>query len=139
MTLILVGVDGSEHADRALEFAAEEAALREARLLVVCAWELPTLVAPLIAYPPESSEAFRNDAESIARAAVAKVADLHPSVRCEGRAMQGHPAEILLAEGEGADMIVVGHRGRGGFASLVLGSVVQHVVHHARCPVVIVR
>jgi nucleotide-binding universal stress UspA family protein len=139
MKIIVVGVDGSEQGNVALGFAAEEAAMRSASLRVVCAWEVPTIVAPLIAYPPEPIEPFREDAEGIVRTALAKVAELQPSVACEGKAVLGHPAEVLLTEAESAGMIVVGHRGRGGFASLMLGSVTHHVVNHARCPVIVVR
>lgn len=140
MKTIVVGVDGSEHGEAALAFAAQEAALRGARLLVVCAWESSAVIAPIAAaYPAESFEVFRDSAESIARAAVARVAELQPSVACEGKAVEGRPAEVLPKEAEQADMIVVGNRGRGGFASLLLGSVTQHVVHHAPCPVVVVR
>lgn len=140
MKTIVVGVDGSEGGEAALAFAAQEAALRGARLLVVCAWEIPVMIAPEgAAYPAESFQAFPDNAESIVRAAVARVAELQPSVACEGKAVEGHPAEVLLKEAVQADMIVVGNRGHGGFASLLLGSVTQHVVHHAHCPVVVVR
>lgn len=139
MKTIVVGVDGSEHAEGALRFAAEEVSLRAARLLIICAWEIPTVVSPMGAYPAEFFEGFPDSAESIVRAAVARVAELQPSVACEGKAVEGHPAEVLLKEAEQADMIVVGNRGHGGFASLLLGSVTQHVVHHAHCPVVVVR
>jgi nucleotide-binding universal stress UspA family protein len=67
------------------------------------------------------------------------VAELQPVVTCEGRAIEGQPAGVLLKEAEQADMIVVGSRGHGGFANLLLGSVTQQVVHHAPCPVVVVR
>ena len=73
------------------------------------------------------------------QAAVARVAELQPSVSCEGKAVEGHPTAAILKEAEQADMIVVGSRGRGGFANLLLGSVTQQVVHHALCPVVVVR
>jgi len=139
METIVVGVDGSEQGEAALAFAAKEAALRGARLLVISVWEAPAMVAPIVGYPPDPLEAYRESAESIAQAAVARVAELQPSVACEGKAVKGHPAEVLLKEAERADMIVVGNRGRGGFASLLLGSVTQHLVHHAQCPVVVVR
>jgi len=140
MKTIVVGVDGSKHAEDALEFAAEEASLRGARLLIVCAWESSAMIAPMGAgYTAEFLEAFIDSAESIVRAAVARVAELQPSVACEGKSAQGHPAEVLLKEAEQADMIVVGNRGHGEFVGLLLGSVTQHVVHHAHCPVVVVR
>ncbi len=140
MQTIVVGVDGSTHGEAALGFAAEEAALREARLLIVSAWEeIPMMIESAGVYSLESVEKVRNDAENIVQAAVERVAELRPRVTCEGKAIQGEPAVVLLKEAEDADLIVVGNRGRGGFASLLLGSVSQQVVHHARCPVVVVR
>ncbi len=139
MTMIVVGVDGSEHADRALEFAVGEAALRQAHLVIVCAWELPTIISPPGVPPLGYFEDLRREAEMIVQAAVARAAALQPQVAGEGKALEGHPVTVLLKEAEDADMIVVGTHGRGGFASLLLGSVSQQVVHHATCPVVIVR
>jgi|SRR5665811_1460617 len=139
MNKIVVGADGSEHAEAALRFAAQEAALRGADLVVVCAWEVPMMIEPVGIYPPESFDRFRDDAASIVQAAVARVAELQPLVTCEGKAVEGPPATMLLKEAQDADMIVVGSRGRGGVASLLLGSVSQQVVHDAPCPVVVVR
>jgi nucleotide-binding universal stress UspA family protein len=136
---IVVGVDGSKHAEAALEFAAEEASLREARLLVVYAWEIPMAFGPNAVYPAELLQGLPDEAESIVQGAVARVRDLQAQVACEGRAIEGHPAAVLLEEAEHADMLVVGSRGRGGFTSLLLGSVTQQVIHHALCPVVVVR
>jgi nucleotide-binding universal stress UspA family protein len=140
MKAIVVGVDGSHHAESALAFAAEEAALRKARLIVVCAWDMPmSLVQPMGSYAPEVFEGLAESSAEIVKAAVAQVAVLQPLVACEGKTVEGHPAEVLVQEAERADMIVVGSRGRGGFANLLLGSVTQQVVHHASCPVVVVR
>jgi len=136
---IVVGIDGSEHGEAALAFAAEEAALRGAHLVIVCAWEIPMIMAPIGAYPAEFFEGLAENARSIMEAAVARAAELQPLGTCEGKAVEGQPAAVLLKEAEQADMIVVGSRGRGGFANLLLGSVTQQVVHHAPCPVVVVR
>lgn len=57
----------------------------------------------------------------------------------EHHVVEGYPAEVLLAQSGQAQLLVIGNRGRGGFAGALLGSVSQHCVHHARCPVVIVR
>lgn len=139
MQTIVVGVDGSTHGEAALEFAAEEAALRGARLRVVCAWEFPMVVAPMGVYPAESFEGLRDDVEAVMRASVARVAEIQPLVECDGVTIEGQPAALLLREAQDADMIVVGSRGRGSVASLLLGSVSQEVVRHASCPVVVVR
>jgi nucleotide-binding universal stress UspA family protein len=139
MKTIVVGVDGSQQGEAALGFAAEEAGLRGGRLVVVCAWEIPMMIEPVGAYPGDQFKSMSDEAESVVQAAVARVAELEPSVVCEGKAIEGRAASVLLRESEHADMVVVGSRGRGGFASLLLGSVSQQVVHHASCPVVVVR
>jgi nucleotide-binding universal stress UspA family protein len=142
METIVVGVDGSECARAALEFAAREAKLREARLRIVCAWEIPPAVyaggfAP--ALDQATLDAFREGAETVVHEAVAAAKALQPEIECEGQAVQGQPAEVLLEKARDADLIVVGNRGQGGFVSLLLGSVSHQVVHHARCPVTVVR
>lgn len=142
METILVGVDGSECARDALIRAANEAALRGARLRVVCAWDVPPAVyaggfAP--SFDQSTLDGFRENAEAVVREAVAEVERLHPSLACEGEALEGQPAEVLLDQARNASLVVVGNRGRGGFASLLLGSVSQQVVHHAPCPVLVVR
>lgn len=138
----IVGVDGSAGARAALEFAAREAALREARLRIVCAWEIPPAVyaggfAPTLDQP--TLDGFRDGAETIVNEAVAAAKELQPRIECEGKAVQGQPAEVLLEEARDADLIVVSNRGHGGFASLLLGSVSHQVVQHAPCPVTVVR
>jgi nucleotide-binding universal stress UspA family protein len=142
METIVVGVDGSACAGEALEFAAREAALRQARLRIVCAWEIPPAVyaggfAPALDQP--TLDGFREGAETVVQEAVAEAKELQSTIDCEGKAMQGQPAEVLLQEARNADLIVVGNRGHGGFASLLLGSVSHQVVQHAPCPVTVVR
>jgi nucleotide-binding universal stress UspA family protein len=139
MKTILVGVDGSKHAEAALDFAAKEASAHGADLLVVCAWEIPMLIDPMAAFPGEWFERLKEDAESLVQAAVARVKESYPRVPCSGKAVEGHPAAVLLAEAKAADLIVLGSHGRGEFASLLLGSVAQQVIHNAPCPVVVVR
>jgi nucleotide-binding universal stress UspA family protein len=142
MDTIVVGVDGSACARAALEFAAHEAALRKGRLRVVSAWDIAPAVysggfAPGL--DQETIDAFRESAETVVRDALTDVKRLEPALESEGQTREGQAAEVLLDEARGAALIVVGNRGRGGFASLLLGSVSQHVVHHAPCPVLVVR
>jgi nucleotide-binding universal stress UspA family protein len=140
METVLVGVDGSECAKAALAFACREAALRRASLRIVCAWETPTWVNVGVLPPgPYAFEGYREHAEAVVRQAVARAAEVAPSVPCEGKVLEGQAASILLKESTNAALIVVGCRGRGGFASLLLGSVSQQVVQHAPCPVTVVR
>ena len=142
METIVVGVDGSDGGAAALEFAAGEAGFREARLRIVSAWDVPvTAYGSEFALPldPATFDAFRIRAEEVADEALASVKKLHPSLEGEALATQGQPADVLLAQGADAALIVVGRRGLGGFRSLLLGSVSPQVVQHATCPVVVVN
>jgi nucleotide-binding universal stress UspA family protein len=139
---IVVGADGSPGARAALEFASREAASHQARLRIVCAWQIPpTVYSPGFApgVDQETLDGYRVGAETVVNEAVAAAKELQSAVECEGAAVQGQPADVLLREAEGADLIVVGNRGHGGFASLLLGSVSHQVVQHASCPVTVVR
>jgi nucleotide-binding universal stress UspA family protein len=137
---IVVGVDGSECGSKALEFAAAEAALRGARLRVVSAWRIPAEVfaGGFVTVPGDTFDIYRVGAEEIVGQAVATVQRLQPGVECEGAALEGQPADVLIQQAAGAGLLVLGNRGLGGFSSLLLGSVSQQVVHHAPCPVVVV-
>lgn len=142
MEMIVVGIDGSEGGAAALEFAAQEAALRKARLRIVVAWELPVATdrsgfAPPL--DPTVVDAVRVRAEQVADDAAAAAKRLQASLEVEAAAGAGQPADVLLAQGADAELIVVGRRGLGGFRSLLLGSVSQQVVHYATCPVVVVN
>lgn len=139
MGSVLVGVDGSTHGDAALDFALEEAALRRLPLRVVCAWDITPLEVAGGVMPPRAFESSLEQAQLIVNEALRRASLLHPAVACEGRAPKGRPAGVLLEEAHDAVMIVVGSRGRGGFASLLLGSVSQEVVRQASCPVCVVR
>src|SRR5262245_31681801 len=145
--MIVVGVDGSEGGAAALEFAAEESALRKARLRIVSAWDVPmgipgdSALGGGFAPPLDGAtwDALRNRAQQVADDAVATVKRLQPSLEMEALAVAGQPADVLLAQGADAELIVIGRRGLGGFKSLLLGSISQQVVHHASCPVVVVN
>jgi nucleotide-binding universal stress UspA family protein len=143
MSFVVVGVDGSKHAEAALRFAAEEAALRRAPLRIVHAWqfppfEFPTDVRDSADALPGLMRAMSDDAEAVVQAAVALVKEYQPSVPCEPRVVEGHAGSALLEAAEGAALIVVGSRGRSDFAGMLLGSVSHQVLHHASCPVTVV-
>ena len=139
---IVVGVDGSEGGAAALEFAAGEAALRNAQLRIVAAWKVPVpgygadFVLPVDA---KTLDALRAGARQVADDASAAAEKLQPSLEVEALVAEGQPADVLLAQGADAELIVVGRRGLGGFRSLLLGSTSQQVVHYATCPVVVVN
>jgi nucleotide-binding universal stress UspA family protein len=143
MGVIVVGVDNSDGAKAALRFALEEARLRQATLRVVHAWQYGYIGAPgLEGRLPAAGgtlEDFRQGAAAALEEALREVgADTH-GVPIERRVEQGTAAAVLVEESRGADLLVVGSRGHGGFAQLVLGSVSQQCAQHAFCPVVIVR
>ena len=140
MEKIVVGIDGSPAATAALEWAIAEARLRDARLLVVHAWDVPVL-----AYAsPYGAGATVELVEAERKAAADALDTALENADWEGVDLQrvvieGAPAQSLLEAAENADLLVVGSRGHGGFAGLLLGSVSQQCAHHAPCPVVIVR
>jgi nucleotide-binding universal stress UspA family protein len=138
--LIVAGVDGSGHSQRALRLAAFEAALRNGVLRVVSAWEVPAAVySGVWASGVDLSAMFREAAQDIAASAASEVERLQPGLVLETRVRDGQPAAVLVEEAADAAMLVVGSRGLGGFRSLLLGSVSEQVAHHATCPVLIVR
>ena len=137
---IIVGVDGSGHSRRALEWAVSEAATRHAPLTVLI---VHRAVAGYLGEPvqyvgdPELTEQAHKEAQKETDDVLDKFAGpAKPSVTV--RSVTGLPADELLAAAQDADLLVVGARGAGGFKRLLLGSVSTHVTHHAHCPVVVV-
>ena len=143
MAVIVVGVDHSEGARAALRFALEEATLRQATLRVVHAWQFGYIGATGLegALPAVGGELedFRRGAEAALDETLTDVGAETDGVAIERRVDQGTAAAVLVEESRGADLLVVGSRGHGGFAQLLLGSVSQQCAQHAFCPVVIVR
>jgi nucleotide-binding universal stress UspA family protein len=137
---IIVGVDGSEHSRQALEWAIREAGLRGAALTVLAVHQVagnhwtgnPEL------YPADlpATEAVRRAAEDVVQKALSQAGEPGPA-SVTVRAVSGMPAKELVSASSGADLVVVGSRGGGGFARLMLGSVSSQVVSHAACPVVV--
>jgi nucleotide-binding universal stress UspA family protein len=138
MGTIVVGVDGSEGAAHALDFAIKEAALRGARLRLISAWEIPASVLASVVAGKEFYEEFRENAVKVAREAGARVAELQPSVQHEEIVVEGQAGRVLLDNAGDAELMVVGRRGHGSFREMLLGSISRQVVVHARCPLVIV-
>jgi nucleotide-binding universal stress UspA family protein len=137
---IVVGVDGSEASDRALWWAAQECRLRRLPLLVVTCWTFPALVSPVPFQPPVSAEVLAGEAQAVLKDAVERVLGRDAdTLDWEGEVLEGAPSLRLLELSRDAAMVVVGSRGRGGFAGLLLGSVSQHLAEHASCPVMVLR
>lgn len=138
---IVVGHDGSLGASEALDFALELAHGLKVPVVIVRSWTIDT--APK---PPEAEFGFVSSFAEIARVVDDNVrADTqsaiaaHPAVAVDFRVALGQPAEVLIDIAARARMLVVGSRGRGGFRSLLLGSVSEQCVRHAICPVLVVR
>jgi nucleotide-binding universal stress UspA family protein len=138
MGTIVVGVDGSEGAAIALEFAMKEAALRGSKLRLVSAWEIPASVLASVVAGKEFYEEFRETAIKVARDAAELVAEHEPDVEHEEIVVEGQAAKVLLEHSEDAELMVVGRRGHGSFREMLLGSISRQVVVHAKCPLVIV-
>jgi nucleotide-binding universal stress UspA family protein len=141
MSGIVVGIDGSHNADRALEWAMAEAAIRKTQLTVLAVHPVPASYwtgAPVLLPGDENRVAeIREAAESAVAAAKARLGD-GEAKSVTVTAVNGFPAQELIKASKDADLLVVGTRGGGGFAVLMLGSVSSQVVHHAACPVVVV-
>jgi nucleotide-binding universal stress UspA family protein len=135
---IVVGVDGSGPGQVALRWALAEAAVHGAELVAAMAWEFPFIPAGPGAgfYVGPTAEELTTDAERRLADALAEV-DLG-EVRVSRVVEYGSPARVLLDLAEGADLLVVGARGHGGFYGLLLGSVSQQCATHAVCPTVVV-
>ena len=143
MGVIVVGVDQSAGAKAALRFALEEARLRQATLRAVHAWQFGYLGATgLEGWLPAAGgdlRDFRRGAEDALEQTLKEVGADTEGLTIERRVEQGPAAAVLVEESQGADLLVVGSRGHGGFAQLLLGSVSQQCAQHALCPVAIVR
>lgn len=142
MSGITVGIDGSSHSARALEWALNEAAIRHAPLTVltvhsvaVSGWSGNPIVLPGDA---DDQEKAYQAAEEMTLKATSQLGEARPA-SVTVRAIIGFPAEELIKASADADLLVVGSRGAGGFAKLIVGSVSNQVVHHAHCPVAVVR
>jgi nucleotide-binding universal stress UspA family protein len=136
---IVVAVDGSETGRRALRWAIDEAMAHGAVVIAVHAWSEPPIGTYPLAAVHEDPELFRKAAEDVVRRevdAVAGGAGGGPVI--EVRLVAGAAATAIIEAAAGADLVVVGSRGRGGFKGLLLGSVSQQVVHHSPCPVVVI-
>ena len=137
---IVVGIDGSVHSRRALEWAVSEAAVRRMPLTVLTVQQAVAGHWGLAAYPEDFDLADRAAklAQEETDYVLGKLGAAQRPRSVEVRAVMGLPADEILSAARDADMIVVGARGAGGFRKLLMGSVSSQVTHHARCPVVVI-
>ena len=142
---IIVGIDGSHCSQRALEWGMNEATIRHVPITVVTVYQpVAGYWSSTVPYPDDRARAERAGAERARRMAqeaadkaLAGLGDDRP-VSVTVKAVSGNPGEEILSTAPDADMIVVGARGAGGFARLLMGSVSTHLIYHARCPVVVI-
>ena len=141
MSGITVGIDGSAHSTRALEWAIKEAAVRHAPVTVLTVHTVPmsgwTGNPITLPQDAEDQEKAQQAAEEMTLKATSQLGTAQPS-SVTVRAISGFPAQALIDASRTADLMVVGSRGAGGFTRLMIGSVSSQVVHHAHCPVVVV-
>ncbi|SDD58924.1 universal stress protein [Glycomyces harbinensis] len=135
---IVVGVDGSPASVKALGWALGQAELTGAKVEAVQAWEVPVMYGTGMMVLPGGEE-FDAAAKRSLEASIAQAAEGRPNVQVEATTVAGHPAKTVIDLAEGADLLVVGSRGHGGFVGTLVGSVSQYCVAHATCPVVVVR
>jgi nucleotide-binding universal stress UspA family protein len=135
---IVVGIDGSEPSKQALRWAIEQAGLTGATVEAVIVWEYPATYAWGTVVIFDAAE-LADASERALVETVAEVAGDEPPVRIDSLVITGHPAYELVQQAKGADLLVVGSRGHGGFVGSLLGSVSQYCVHHATCPLVVIR
>jgi nucleotide-binding universal stress UspA family protein len=141
---VVVGLDDSAASRIALQFALDAAAARHTELVAVQAWrepaaEYPMAVADAIAGPPTAADRLFGEVQRTLTEQLAGWGEKYPDVPVRAAATRGHPVAVLCAVARDAQLLVVGHRGRGGFTDLRLGSVAAGVLHHADCPVAVVR
>jgi nucleotide-binding universal stress UspA family protein len=134
---VVVGYDGSEAADEAVEWAAVQAVRTGGRLDLVAAWEYPTSWGNVIPLPSDYDPSA--DARSMLDPVVGRLEAAHPGLAVHAHVIEGHASEVLVEASRHAALLVVASRGHGSFSGIVLGSVSQHCVTHAACPVVVFR
>jgi nucleotide-binding universal stress UspA family protein len=138
---IVAGIDGSESSVSALRWAIRQAGLTGAAVDAVIAWQYPAAAGGYGWAPTglEGSFDFQDNASKTVADAISSAVAPGSAVPVHARVVEGIPAQVLIDAADGADLLVVGSRGHGGFAEALLGSVSQHCVQHALCPVVVVR
>jgi nucleotide-binding universal stress UspA family protein len=133
--VVVVGVDGSDASKDALAWAGRYARLTGSTLHAVTAWQIPAELA-FVAVPELDPE---GDARRLLKEAIGEVLEGGQPVTLRTSVVQGPPALVLEQRAGAADLLVVGSRGHGALTGMLLGSVSEHCVHHAGCPVVVVH
>src|ERR1700734_4035295 len=135
---VIAGADGSQESLRAVEWAAREAVLRGTSLRIVSVPGLPRRMTAIPATPGTVSDVVEKSTSEALTPAAEQAAAQQPGLAVDTQLVAGAPAEVLVAAGQDASMVVLGSRGDGGFSAMVLGSVSRSVATHAPAPVVVV-
>lgn len=133
---IVVGTDGSPSSITALAWAARQAELIGASLDVLIAWHWPVTFGWSVI--PDDYD-LEGDCKKVLAEALAPIRVAHPDLDIRADVVKGHPAPLLIRASRGAELLVVGSRGHGAFAGMLLGSVSEHCVANAHCPVLVMR
>jgi nucleotide-binding universal stress UspA family protein len=137
-SVIVVGVDGSDASKDALLWAARQAELTGSALVAVISWEFPSMAYGAVMPLPDDFD-IAGASQKIVDEAIDETLGEHPAVQVSTVVAEGPPALELLKTAKNADLLVVGSRGHGAFAGMLLGSVSEHCVTHSPCPVVVVH
>ena len=133
---IVVGVDGFESSKAALRWAIHQAKLTGAVVEAITAWQVPVGTGWV---PTTDLPDYQSDAAAVLGEAMTEMCAVDPNVQVCPRVVEGRAGQVLAEAAKGADLLVVGSPGHGGLAEALLGSVGQYCVHHAPCPVLIIR
>lgn len=137
--VIVVGIDRSDPSKDALRWAARQAQMTGAALRAVMTWDIPTFAygGPPIPFPADMD--LEGGSRRTLDQVIAETLGANPAIEVLATVVEGHPAVELLRAAQTAELLVVGSRGHGAFAGMLLGSVNEHCVAHSSCPVVVVR
>ena len=137
---IVVGVDGSPSSRHALEWAILEAETRGSRVLAITTYlrDAMASAAPFASWDPSLSHELADRAQRVVSDEVSVLSKVHPTVRIDIQVIEGLAASVLIEASRKASALVVGSRGHGPLVGLLIGSVSQHCVIQAHCPVVVV-
>jgi nucleotide-binding universal stress UspA family protein len=134
---IVVGIDGSAPSAAAADWAARQAEFTGSALEAVIVWQWPMSYG--FAMPLASDFDPAAEARKVLDAAVGNLRKTHPQVEIRSSVLEGFPAQVLVEASNDADLLVVGSRGHGEFAGLLIGSVSEYAVTRAHCPVLVMR
>ena len=138
---IVVGVDGSAASRAAFRWAVRQAELTGATIQAITAWQHPVATGGY-AWGPVGvldSTDLQEAAEKTLADEISEVVGARTDIKLQPQPVEGNPAQVLLDASAGADLLVVGSRGHGGFTGMLLGSVSEHCVSNAHCPVLVLR